>query len=476
MEVDRTAYIPGSGNPVLFGSSLKGAIRTALLNDRNKRAPLDHGERRPFDNYRGAYQQGNRDEMRSAEKKQMPRSAPHLQQRLFKFSQGEFEHDPLRLVGLSDAIWQGETDLPSAQVSLAVNRKRAPVVDAQGILRKSKAHDLYQILECVPGFRYRAFAGQLTVQSPAGLDARHRDKLPATDLRFDMGHIARACNDFYRPILDEEIRQMHKRGYLDAVWEKTLREVLQANTERFRRGELFLLRVGRHSGAESVTLNGVRNIKITKAQGQPAEYLDTPKTWWLAAEDKDQMRNLLPFGWLLIEVHSMQAALPDWPELQTACAPHLAVAHEMADRLQAKAKEIEQARSQAEAKRLAEEEKRRRQAEAETQRQRDETDRLARLANLTPNLQSVDTFITNAKQRHEQLGGGRDKPNMGIHTQASQLVNKAQEDGDWTPEEKRALAEAIETWLPRIVERFDRKDDWKNARKRLNLAALKGEG
>ena len=75
----------------------------------------------------------------------------------------------------------------------------------------------------------------------------------------------------------------------------------------------------------------------------------------------------------------------------------------------------------------------------------------------------------------EQLHGGKEKPNTGIHSQASQLAQTAHESNDWSDEEKRALAAAIENWLPKLVEKFDRKDDWKAARKKLKLAVLKGE-
>ena len=474
MEIDRTAFVPGKGYPVLFGSSLKGAIRTALLNACNGQASLNQQEQRPFDDYSRAYQQVDRGEMRRAEK-QMWRSAPLMQQRLFRFSPGQFQLDPFRLLSLSDASWVGESEVPATQARLAVNRKKAPVVDAQGALRKSKADELYQLLECIPGWHYRAFTGQITVQSVAGLDHRHNDKLPAANLRFDLRRIAQACNAFYRPILDEERRQLRDRGYLDTHWDNTLQTLLQGQAERFQRGDLFLLRVGRHSGAESVTLNGVRHIKIMKAQGQPDEYLDTPKTWWLAAEDKDQMQNLLPFGWLLVEVHPLEDAIPDWHPLKEACAPYLEGARRFVEKLQAKAKEIETARLAAEAKRREAEEARLRQ-EAEAQRQAAlEAARQARLAALSPQMRQVEEFKAQAEARKAQLGPGKEKPNTGIHTLAQQLAKSALEGADWSADEKLALAEALETWLPQLVERLNRKDDWKDARRKLKLAALKGE-
>jgi CRISPR-associated protein Csm5 len=409
-----------------------------------------------------------------------------LQNRLFRYRAGKFELDPMRLVQLADAAWNGEPGLPAAQVHLAVNRKKAPVKDAHGVLRKSKADELYQILECVPGWHYRAFAGQLNLQFVGELDRAahgrhvghgptHATKLPAAGLRYDMARIAQACNAFYQPILEDEVQKMRDRGYLDPAWDNAIQHLLRQQAERFRRGEVFLLRVGRHSGAESVTLNGVRHIKIMRGKEEKPIYLDQPKTLWLAAEDKDQMQNLLPFGWLLIEVHPIQSAIPDWPELRDACAPHLAAARRLAERLQAKAAEIEQARQAAEARRLAEEEEKRRQAEEDRRQAEIVATRQARLASLSPNQRQVEDFINQAQARKSQLGNAREKANTGLHTLAGQLAKAALESADWNAEEKRALAEAIETWLPQLVEKLDRKDDWKDARKKLKLAALKGE-
>jgi len=113
----------------------------------------------------------------------------------------------------------------------------------------------------------------------------------------------------------------------------------------------------------------------------------------------------------------------------------------------------------------------------EAKRQRENAERESRLGALTPNRRQVEEFIEKACQCKEQIGNGRgkDKPNTGIHSQSQKLAKAALESTDWTPDEKRALAEAIETWLPQLVEKLDRKDDWKDARKKLKLATLKGE-
>ncbi len=64
---------------------------------------------------------------------------------------------------------------------------------------------------------------------------------------------------------------------------------------------MMLLRVGRHSGAEAVTLNGVRSIKIMVGNKKSVDE-PKPRTLWLAADAQDSRSEMVPFGWLLIEI------------------------------------------------------------------------------------------------------------------------------------------------------------------------------
>ncbi|MCA1926558.1 MAG: RAMP superfamily CRISPR-associated protein [Thiobacillus sp.] len=449
LEIDRTGFTPVTRQPVLYGSSLKGAIRTALLDKVNDGQPAR--ERKGLHEFQGRL-------FRYYDENARPRMA--------------LERDPMRLVQLSDAAWSGEPGLPATQVHLAVNRKKAEVRDEQGLIRKSQAEskDLYQILECVPGWRYRAFIGQLNLQRLDGLGQTHADRLPNATLRFDAKEIAQACNRFYQPILKREIDSMRARGYLDPDWDAAIQKLLAAANDRMQRGEVVLLRVGRHSGAESVTLNGVRNIKIMKGKDEKPDYLDAAKTLWLAANDKDQMAGLLPFGWLLVELQPMAEQAADWPELKAACAPHLDKARGLGEKLAQQRARLEATRALDEARRREEEEQARLAAEAEAQRRREEAERQARLASLSKNLRRIETFKDEFRARADQLRGGKDRPNTAYHDKARQLAREALEDSGWTAEEKRAAAETIAEWLPKVVA-----VDMKDERKKLKLAILRGE-
>jgi CRISPR-associated protein Csm5 len=206
-----------------------------------------------------------------------------------------------------------------------------------------------------------------------------------------MRQIAQACNAFYRQILQDEIRLLRERGYIDEDWARSVEAVLQ--DPRLAQGTAFLLRVGRHSGAESVTLNGVLNIKIMRTQGQPAEFGKEVKTVWLAANERGQQKNLLPFGWLLVEIIAPTVSGPaDHAPLKSACDARLAPARQWARALAEKQQAMEQARAEAEARRRAAEEKARLHAAAAAEEARLEAERLAHLAAMTPELRAVEAF------------------------------------------------------------------------------------
>ena len=104
----------------------------------------------------------------------------------------------------------------------------------------------------------------------------------------------------------------------------------------------------------------------------------------------------------------------------------------------------------------------RRQARAEAEKAR-------HTASLSPAQQAIEAFVAELRAKHEQFPAYKEKPNAAFHTQARALARAAHEGADWSAEEKRAAAEAIETWLPRVVQ-----VDVKDERKKLKLAALKG--
>ena len=59
----------------------------------------------------------------------------------------------------------------------------------------------------------------------------------------------------------------------------------------------FLLRIGRHSGSECVTLDDLRRIYIR----QHKKFSDAPYTRWLAATHRNDDKTFRPFGWIFVQ-------------------------------------------------------------------------------------------------------------------------------------------------------------------------------
>ncbi len=92
------------------------------------------------------------------------------------------------------------------------------------------------------------------------------------------------------------------------------------------------------------------------------------------------------------------------------------------------------------------------------------------LASLSPAQQQIEAVVAELRTKHEQFPSYKEKPNAAFHNQARALAKAAHEGTDWSTDEKRQAAEAIETWLPKLVQ-IDIKDE----RKKLKLSALKGQ-
>ena len=83
--------------------------------------------------------------------------------------------------------------------------------------------------------------------------------------------------------------------------------------------------------------------------------------------------------------------------------------------------------------------------------------------------QLIEAFVAELRTKHEQFPSYKEKPNAAFHNQARALAKAAHEGTDWSADEKRQAAEAIETWLPKLVQ-----VDIRDERKKLKLSALKG--
>ncbi|HHJ38547.1 MAG: hypothetical protein AXA67_08270 [Methylothermaceae bacteria B42] len=408
LEIERAYYNPTDRWLMLPGSGLKGAMRTALLDAVNQGQRTERGER-------------NRE----------------LQQCLFHYTMRELHKDPMRLVHVGDCAWQGPEALNSAEVLFAVNRKKHPVTkNGKEVSSQAEQRNLYQLLECAAPFRFRAFRGVLNISAPGRVE-NEQGKLP--ELCFSFGEIATACNRFYRPIFERETELLKKRGFLDTQWRKTVEALLNDNSicKRLENNEAFLLRVGRHSGAESVTLNGVRSIKIIMGKGQKPDWGKEAKTIWLATGDKADKRYLKPFGWLLVEMTEPDQTIPEWPEAEKlmeqyndAMSQWLAEIRERQSTLAEKARIFRKEHAAREAAAIHE-------VEEKAHRKKAEEERLAQLSPFERELEKIITANRNNNPGailFNQLMAGEWEDIGDQRIVAEKIKSLWQEEGRWNPD------------------------------------------
>ncbi|MCP4691133.1 MAG: type III-A CRISPR-associated RAMP protein Csm5, partial [Desulfobacterales bacterium] len=234
--IARTAFNAVDNRPYIPGSAIKGSLRTAYLNHR------------------------------AGKKRVSPKSGRRAAKDLEKdlLDGGAFQTDPFRLVKVSDFKPVGRIE---AKVMYAVNEKKVP--------SKFQARGPYQILEVVqPG---ALFQGEIIVEPPppgSGVKAPiSLEKLLNGAEKFYAGEKSREGEDLGRSSIPDQTPARDEAG--------------------------VLVRLGRHSGAESVTIKGHRDIRIMMGRGKQAKFKDHATTFWLASESshKGNKRDLNPFGW-----------------------------------------------------------------------------------------------------------------------------------------------------------------------------------
>ena len=121
---------------------------------------------------------------------------------------------------------------------------------------------------------------------------------------------------------------------MDPAWLKSTQQLIDQLKPALDAGRTLLVRLGKNGGAEAKTLEKYAQIKIMGAKGAKPTYEKHTKTVWLAAENDKTKRDLLPFGWALIEIdaNADNPALQQWSRANSA---HLKAAADLQQQLAA---------------------------------------------------------------------------------------------------------------------------------------------
>lgn len=238
-----TAYIPGS--------SLKGSLKTAWM---NKKAVDDKivGQQR----------------IRDCEERVLG---------------GSFSNDPFRFVKIADLFpGQGEKSQAKTMVLYATNHRRNPERQAD----KSSLSVAFEVL--MPG---NEFVGQANLGQPPGIA-----KVGRMPIVIDLPSLGAASENHYFTKLQKEEALLAKLGCKPEL-ERKIRD--RCGDRLFKTA--FPIRIGHHSGAEFLTLDGNRQIKIKR--GRTYVTGEEPTTVWLASGKKKPLEksDLVPFGWVLLD-------------------------------------------------------------------------------------------------------------------------------------------------------------------------------
>jgi len=250
--IERTAFNPSDGSPYIPGSAIKGALRTAYLNVKAKEYSVPPVGK--------------------------DIKAQELEKALL--AGGSFEIDPFRMLKVSDFHPLGKV---RTIIIYAVNRKKNP--------SKFPARGPSQILEVIE--ENSLFLGSIAIGDPikgAGI----RQPLTRESL-------LTSTEKFYSEVLQQE------NGELKAMGVKPL--------QRQKKSGSYLLRLGRHSGAESVTIEGYRKIRIMQGRGRSPREDKQATTIWLGANSSNPtvLNILRPFGWVILQEISEKVPSPGIP-------------------------------------------------------------------------------------------------------------------------------------------------------------------
>lgn len=442
--IERTMHTGRESQPYIPGSSFKGAIRTAMLDHLNL-------EQRPM------------------REDNVQKGTPKLEARLLGHGDdpNNFGRSPLRLLKIADLMPVTHTE-PARRVMFALNRRKRKPLDEN----EPQPKGIAARKECILHGQYRAFVADAVLPS---LNPHNDSKTtPSPGLRpTDLRTIAKQSNAYNRTRLLREMGVLDGRGLVNPAWKQSIDLLIAGELgKRLKAGDAFLIRLGRYGGAESKTLSGegVANIKIMGAKGQPPTFESTTKTVWLAAEQENEQKHLLPFGWAVVEIDPQEG---DSPELKAWCAEQTKGRPDMAKiRQQFEVEKASALKLKAELTAQAAQREATRRAEQLAATQREQA-----LANMSAQDQQIETLRQACEAWAKQMPPNgnfkmqaADIGKVGFFQEANKLVTLALSNPEWTAQDKLTLADMLEDWLSQVV------GSWgKDERKKLKFAALRGQ-
>ena len=279
-ELKRTIYNPIKNVPYIPGSSLKGCLKTIWMSETNRQSN-DSNKRNP-ENPPQKYEIGD------------------LEKKVLK---GSFSTDPFRLVKVSDLYPIENEDIFLSQIMYAVMfSRKTPTVK----------NTLPVALEVIP--KGNVFEGIITLDDMNDLKNIHQKDKPKEVITMDsllkdsrlyyLTHPELINNEKKwvdsKMVYENKLLQSSKFGAMGL----NLRDMIN----KLRNNNCFPVRLGHHSSAEFITIDGCRSVKITPPGVKPAKYSERATSIWLASSKRkpENAKGLQSFGWALLEFEEIK--------------------------------------------------------------------------------------------------------------------------------------------------------------------------
>ena len=269
------------------------------------------------------------------------------------------------------------------------------------------------------------------------LDHRPHIKNPGKTLpgetRPDFTRLIRAANHHHLTRFTKESALLAERGLVHPQWQRSTEQLLRQLIPQFDAGNILLVRLGKNGGAEAKTLEKYAQIKIMGAKNAKPTYEKHTKTVWLAAENDKTKRDLLPFGWALIEIDPTDdnPALREWCDKNSAHLKDAAVLHE-------KLRAAQNAKAEQAAKNAA---KAAAQAAAVAAEQAAEQAEAARLAALPAHERLAHDILTRLSEHSKTYSDRNQDKNLALHRDILAILEQAHGELDST--RQKQLAELL---------------------------------
>jgi CRISPR-associated protein Csm5 len=193
LQISRTFIHPHKHVPVIPGSALKGAIRTAIVNELAQHELVEL--------------------KRLASDRQ---GSKKVQEKVLGYSR--VNEDPMKFFKVSDAEYQNSY-LPT-EIMFSVSRKRKPKANYE------PAEGVSTYMEVISPYRFQAFTSDLRFVE--AMDHQQNSPIPSS-----FAEVAKVCNAYYLPKLKLELEQLSQQAdYLDSNYVAAINHLIESEWKR----------------------------------------------------------------------------------------------------------------------------------------------------------------------------------------------------------------------------------------------------